>query len=231
MKKLSSVVVMALILGFVLTSATNSITKKKKGWKGTITYSISYSGEGITPAMVANAPKSTKVKVMGNKTSAEIVNGPMVLTIIQNPEFNSFYQLIEFGDKKYAVKKSLDEINADSLRKYDTEIDLVNETKIIAGYECKKAVVTFIPRDTADGEEQIFNFYYSTDLGDANTNSDSEFSEIPGLLLEYYNLQGNLITKFVATNVKKGGVKETDFLIPTDYKVLTEEELQKEFSK
>jgi len=231
MKKLSGIIIVALISFSIFSASTNAITKKKKGWKGSITYSISYEGEGITPASVANAPKKVVIKVMGNKSATEIVQGYTIITMIENPEFDLGVQLIEVGEKKFAIKSKLSETNVDSLRKYDTEVDLVNETKIIAGYECKKAVITWIPRDTALGEELIFNVYYSTELGDEKTNEGGQFAEIPGMLIEFQQILGKMIMKYSATTIKKGGVKEADFLIPTDYKVVTPEELKAEFSQ
>lgn len=230
MKKLVGIFTMAMVSVFIFTAATNSVTKKKKAWKGSITYALSYSGEGITPATVARSPKSTTIKVMGDKSAAEIVQGPVIITIIKNPEFDLAVQLIEFGDKKRAIKSKLSEKDADSLKQYDLEVDLSTETKIIAGYKCNKAVVNWIPRDTAIGEEQTFNVYYSTELGDETTNAGSKYAKIPGMLIEFQQVLGKMVIKYEATEIKKGGVKEADFLIPVDYKIVTNEELQEEFS-
>lgn len=231
MRKLTGFIVLVLVASVVLTAATNSITKKKKSWKGMITYSISYDGEDVTPASVANAPKEVKIKIMGDKSSQEMVLGMATVTMVENPEFDLSMQMIEFGDKKYAIKKKLSEEKADTTEKYDVTIDFVNETKMIATYKCKKAVVTFTPKDTADGEEQIFNYFYSEELGNEDTYKDEIFEGIPGLLLEYSIIQGNVIMIFNATEVKKGGVSDADFLVPVDYKVVTEEELEKELSQ
>lgn len=228
MKKITGLFVLSLIAMVIFTSATNTISKKNKGWKGTINYSISYDGEDVTPASVANAPKSMNVKVMGDKSAVEIMLGVATITMVENPEFDLSLQLIEFGDKKYAIKKKLSEENSDSSREYDVSIDLVNETKVICGYECKKAVVTFTPKVGTEGEEQLFNFYYSTELGDENTYKGDLLEGIPGLLLEYSVIQGKVTMTYSATEIKKGGVSDADFLVPVDYKVVTEDELQKE---
>lgn len=231
MKKLSGIVLITLALVVVLTSATKSVSKTKKGWKGVVTYSISYDGDDVTPASVANSPKSMTVKIMDDKSSVQMLFGMLTITMIENPEHDLNLQLLEFGDKKFAIKKKLSEQNADSVKKFDINIDLVNESKIIAGYTCKKAVVTFTPKDTAFGEEKIFNFYYSPELGDENTYKGDELEGIPGLLLEYTIIEGDITVIYSATEVKKGGVSIADFLVPVDYKVVTEEELQKEFSE
>ena len=234
MKKLTVLVSVVLVAVFMLTAATDAKKKKKKkSWKGTNTYSISYDGEDVTPASVANAPKTTRVKVMGDKNAAEVIQMGATQTFVTNPEFDLFMLKLEFGDKKYAIKQKLSEVRSkqDSAKKFDINVDLVNETKTIAGYECKKAVVTFTPLDTADGEEQIFNYYYSEDLGNEDTNKGDDFEKIPGMLLEYSLIQGGMIISYQATEVKKGGVGDADFLVPVDFKVVTEEELMEELSQ
>jgi GLPGLI family protein len=235
MKKLTGFIVLVLISAVMLTAATDSTSKgkkKKKGWKGTITYNVSYDGENITPAAVANAPKQYTVKVMGDKSSMSFVAGMATISFVSNPEFDLFMQKIEFGDKKYAIKKKLSEIEQlDSIKRHEVTVDLVNETKMIAGYECKKAVVTYTPTDTAYGEEQMFNFYYSEDLGDETTNEGEDYAEIPGLLLEYSMIQGDMILTLSASEIKKGGVGDADFMVPVDFKVVTEEELEKELGQ
>jgi len=40
---------------------------------------------------------------------------------------------------------------------------------------------------------------------------------------------GQMKMKFTVTSVKKGGVKDKDFVLPEDYKVVTEEELKNMF--
>ncbi len=229
MNKLSSLVVLIVVSVLTVGLLTSSTTKKKKGWKGVITYSISYDGEGVTPASIANAPKSTRVKVMGDKSATEILLGPITITEVQNPEFDLHLQLIEYMDKKYAVKKKLSEEKDTTEFPYEVTIDLVNETKMISTYSCNKAVITLTPNDTSL-QEHVFNCYYSTELGDEETNKgDDIYEKVPGMLLEFSMVQGPIIMSYLATEVKKGGVSDADFLVPTDYKVVTEEELEKEF--
>ncbi|MBN2746147.1 MAG: hypothetical protein JXR34_05420 [Bacteroidales bacterium] len=229
MNKLSSLFVLLVISLLTVGVLTSSTTKKKKSWKGIITYSISYDGEGITPASIANAPKSTRVKVMGDKSATEMLIGPVTITEVQNPEFDLHLQLIEYMDKKYVVKKKLSEEKDTTEFPYEVTIDLVNETKMICTYPCNKAVVTLTPKDSS-GTEHVFNCYYSTELGDETTNKDDDiYSQVPGMLLEFSMVQGPVIMSYLATEVKKGSVSDADFLVPTDFKVVTEEELQKEF--
>lgn len=231
MNKLSSLSIMALTLVFLLTSGFNANAKKKKVWKGTITYSISYEGENITPADVAMAPKSVNIMVYGTKKSTEVVQGPFVTTIIEDKDMDRYYSLFEMGDKKYVVKKKYSEVKKDTAKKYDYQVDLSTQSKIIAGYKAFKATVTVTPKDTADGEEKMFDVYYCPEMGGKEINEGGMFEGIPGQLLEFQINLGEITMKYAATAIKKGGVKVTDFLVPTDYVEVTQEELAEKFKQ
>jgi hypothetical protein len=99
---------------------------------------------------------------------------------------------------------------------------------VIAGYACKKAIVTFTPKEGVEEEEKMYSVYYSSELGDTTENTGSDYAGIDGLLLEFYDVDEGLVTKFTATEVVKGKVKDLDFLLPADYKEFTDgEEMQK----
>jgi len=55
------------------------------------------------------------------------------------------------------------------------------------------------------------------------------FHGLKGVALEFEVVAPKITIKGIAKTVEKGKVKETDFLIPTDYIETTEEALQAEF--
>jgi len=225
MKKIISLSLVLMMGLLVFTSATPK-KKKKKIFKGKITYSISYEGDGMTPVQKSRAPKSLEVKVFGTMSSVEIVNGPVIITMIERPDENVKITMIELMDKKAGITE-IDTINTDSLQLYTTEIEYSDDTKEIAGYVCKKAVVTFTPKEGVEDEEHTLIVYYCPELGGAELNVDGPYKGIPGRLLEYYQVSPGIIAKFSATEIKKGGVKElVDFYFNADFKEFkTQEEL------
>jgi GLPGLI family protein len=160
----------------------------------------------------------------------QTVSGPMVITQIDRPDDKVKIMLFEMMDKKagMTIKDTIPE--NDSTENYDISIDYSGDTKVIAGYTCKKAVVTFTPREGVDAEEVTVAVFYSDELDDGSSNAENDYKGIPGLLLEFYQVTPKITTKYVATEVKKGGVKELDFFFPSDYKEFkSEEELIKYF--
>lgn len=221
----------AVTLLFVLASAF--MPGGKKGFKGSVIYAITYEGEELTPAQKAYMPKKQEIKIMGNITKEINDYGQSAQYTISNPESDSYITLMDMGEKKIYVKQSLKEQlrKADSVLEANIEVttDLLNETKIIAGYTCKKAMITLTPKDTAEGEPQTIMVYYCPELGGKELNQGNVFYDIDGLMLEYQIDAGDFKVKFSATEVKKGGVSITDFLIPDEFKELTLEEFKKQF--
>jgi GLPGLI family protein len=211
--------------------STKSIAGGKKGFKGTVTYSINYESDELTPAQKAFMPKQAIVKIMDNVSKEEIDYGQASQYEISDPTTDRHVIMIDAGEKKIYYKSSLKEylFKKDSATKASADIttDLINETKIIAGFECKKAVITVTPKDTADGEAQTIIVYYCPEMGSKAMNAGDIFSEIDGLLLEYFIESGNMKITYSATEVKKGGVSAIDFMIPDDFKELSKEEFQK----
>jgi len=108
----------------------------------------------------------------------------------------------------------------------ESTIKYIDETKEIAGYICKKGEL--ITKDD-DGEESISVFYYTEQLGNKAWNFGTEYSEVDGAILEYEEGAGNFSVKLVARIVKKGKVKETDFLVPSDFEEVSSEQLREMF--
>jgi len=227
MKRILSLTLIVMIGFIVFTSATPKKKKKKKAFKGRITYVISYEGDALTPMQKSQLPTTLTVKVLGTMSHTEIVNGPAIITMIERPDEHVEITMVEFMDKKAGVT-TYDSTVVDTTFLYNTEIEYSDDTKEIAGYTCKKAVVTFtLKKQEDDSEDQTLVVYYCPELGGAELNVASEYEGIPGRLLEFYKVTPGLISKVVASEIKKGGVNElVDFYFNADFKEFnTQEEL------
>jgi hypothetical protein len=212
----------------IMSSCSMIKGKGPKEFKGIVKYELQYEGEDLTPAQIAQMPKNVEVAIHGNMQKSTIVFPMYNITNITNPDEDMFVQLIDAGDfGKYAVQKKLSEIYTDSVNEmvkdgWTTDIQITDQSKEIAGEVARKAVVTM----TKEGEEdKMFDIYFSENLGSAELNKNSIYEGINGLLLEYRQLTGPIVTIYKAVEISKGGVKELDFLIPVDFEVVTEEEL------
>jgi len=109
----------------------------------------------------------------------------------------------ESGKKKYKYQ-----LSASDWKQYNAKYDsitysLLDETKSVAGYPCKKAIIT-IP---AENKEVIV--YYSPELKPLDDHIEPLFAGIPGLVLEYMHKTSDGNISFTASKISFGPIDET----------------------
>jgi len=159
----------------------------------------------------------------GNKSRTEMsMGGLMVTTTILDGDKKKGVLLMDGMLGKQAATFDEDMYNEDEDADNDFEIELVNETKVILGYTCKKAIIYT--------EEDIELIYWYTEEVDPDENSLSKYvkKEVPGFALEFSIQQPQMTMVFLATEFKEK-VKETkgmfDIIIPEGYTEKSFEEM------
>lgn len=194
--------------------------KKVKTFGGVVTYDITYEGEDIDEATKAQLPTQIVVSMKGQKVRNEQVSAFYSMASISDLGNGSAIILIDAMGMKVAVNQSKEDIdkNKADAGLQDPIVKILDETKVIAGYTCKKAEVT-------TGEETI-EVYFTEELAvPAGMNDGNGFKGINGMLMQYTINQQGMIMTMTAKEVKKAKVKPVLFLIPDDYEVKTMEEL------
>lgn len=133
--------------------------------------------------------------------------------------------LLDMMGQKYAVEMSTAEMEKDLAEGPEVKIEKLSETKEIAGYVCKKAIVkTLKANGDVDSELEVF---YTQELGAGGINMDNPmFKDIDGVMLEYSIKEENISMKMTAVSVEKKKISDSEFEIPEGFKKVTEEELQ-----
>jgi len=220
MKKiLSFMMVAAIIMGF----ATTAISKD---FSGVITYKISYPGMEIDASMAAMMPKMATLSIKENMSKFEISMGQMGKQIqIIDGEAKTVTTVMDMMGQKFYYVESEDEIMAEE-GSGDVKVDIKDETKEIAGYECTKAVVTV----TESGEEMMFTVFFTEEIGSSSLNIDNPyFKEIPGAMLEFEIDTGAGTMKMEALSVDKKKLSDADFEVPEGYEKKTSAEIKQMF--
>jgi len=201
---------------------------KTKVFKGIVTYTITYNGDW-DPSVLAQQPKSTQIKILGKRSMTEIVSPGVTIKNISNGYDSVQYLLIDAGSMGKFYIKTTKEKFIEKLKEAQPKINYLDETKQIAGYIAKKA--EFITKDEY-GDEQKIIVYYNEEIAGPEYNFLNNFPTLKGFPMEYTMPleEGKSIT-FSVSEVKtsKVKIKETDFMIPTDFKETTEEELKNMF--
>ena len=218
-----------LLIGIVLLSITNTNAFAQKAFKGILTYTIEYSGE-IEPAEVAQQPTEMTIMIRDNKSKMEIIQGGGMVIIgqIVNGNDGSAISLINIASMgmKFYIKTTKEQMEAESAEDVPAKVNLTDETKEICGFEATKA--EYITEDEY-GDEVTTIVWFSTVLGGEALNAGGQFEGLPGIPLEYSMTIDEVTTTFTVTEIQKGKVKASDFLIPEDYEEKTQEELEQMF--
>jgi GLPGLI family protein len=220
MKKiLSFMMVTAIIMGFASTAIS-------KDFSGVITYKISYPGMEIDASMAAMMPKMATLSIKENMSKFEISMGQMGKQIqIIDGEAKTVTTVMDMMGQKFYYVESEDEIMAEE-GSGDVKVDIKDETKEIAGYECTKAVVTV----TESGEEMMFTVFFTEEIGSSSLNIDNPyFKEIPGAMLEFEIDTGAGTMKMEALSIDKKKLSDADFEVPEGYEKKTSAEIKQMF--
>jgi len=143
-------------------------------------------------------------------TISDVANGSMI-------------QMFEMMGMKFYVEQTADDIakmKGDNDEK--PEIKLIDESKTIAGYNCKKAEIT------KDGE--TMEVYYTDEIAvPFDKNSQYQIEGINGILMEYVVDQQGMTITFRAKEVKKAKQKPALFTVPSDFEKKTLDEFNSMF--
>ncbi|MEI7661249.1 MAG: DUF4412 domain-containing protein [Bacteroidota bacterium] len=215
---------LSFVLGIVLFSSNTLMSGKP--FEGVITYKISYPENKISESQMAMFPKVFTVSVKGNNSRTDLqLNGGNQVQILNYTE-KTIVTLINMMGQKYAIKQTSAEIEKDIAKEPKPVVELSGETKVIAGYTCKKAVITV----NDDGVKSTYEAYFTDELGSALSNFDSPiYKNIEGALMEFSVKSHDINMKFSASSVEKRSLSPKDFEIPSDYTLTTQEELKSKF--
>ena len=222
MRKVFLVCSIAMIAVLFSTGATLA----GKPFEGIITYKITYPDSKFSESQLAMFPKVLTVSVKGSKSRTDLQMSGMTTVTIDDYAEKTSVSLLNMMGQKYAIKQTTAEIEKENTAAGTTTVELSDETKVIAGYTCKKAVVTV----NDDGVKTTYEVFYSSELGTKVANFNNPiYKDIDGVLLEFSmkTQMGNM--KFTATDVEKKSLAAKDFEIPSDYTLTTQDELKSKF--
>jgi GLPGLI family protein len=158
------------------------------------------------------------------QTRAEMKMGAMMnMTTISNENNGEMLMLMSGMVGQNAIKSNLKELDSAQAEKPKTEVTLENETKVIEGYTCKKAIVT-----DEEGTESVF--WYTEEISVAKKGQNYLNESVPGFPMQSEINNNGLKMIMTVTKVDKKLDKKAselfDMTIPSGYKEMTMEQLK-----
>jgi hypothetical protein len=190
---------------------------------------IEYKATPLDPdnSMASLAPSKMLVKFKDNFCVAEMTAGMglFATSFISDPVHKNFIHMVKLINQKFAVVMGPDSLKKEIDADPKPIIEKLPETKLIAGYTCKKARVSF-----ANNASPAFDIWYTKELNIENPNWSNPYHEIDGVLMEYQLKRYGLELRFNAVSVSKASIDESIFTLPSEYKLISRAEMASKFS-
>jgi hypothetical protein len=197
--------------------------------EGVITYNMTI--EGLPPeqaAMIGDMELKSTFK--GDKSLTEMSS--MMFTNQTLIDDKGMIMLMEQMGNKMAIKQTKEEMAKEEAKvkdkPADPKIEYTTETKTIAGYECKKAIVTMVGKDKKEEKMEVwYSDKFENNNKEGKGQGQSFMKGLKGMPFEYAGGQGGMKFKMVAKEVSVDPVSDEKFALSTDgYKLMTMDELK-----
>jgi GLPGLI family protein len=219
-------------IAFLIILGTSLQLHAQKPFTGKVIYKISMEMEGIPPEAKAMLPTTMATYISDDKVKTEIITAMGTQSTILNMNEETHVTLMDIMGQKMAIKDTYEELQKEMGDQPEYRMDITGETKEIAGYTAKKVL---IKRITNDGKEKVEGQAWFTDELNINRGinfTNPMYKELDGLLLEYdMDAGNNMKMQLMAVEVASQKLKKSVFEIPSDYEIITREELGRKIGR
>lgn len=187
-------------------------------FEGKINFSITYAAN-VDEQIKEAGPKEALMYFSSDKTRIEMQMGMGMknVTISDMKEKQSIV-LMDMMGQKIAMKTPIEDDKVDG----KTTVEVTSQSKKIAGYSCKKAIIT-----TPDAEGGKLEVWFTKDLAVNKGYLKGPMKQIDGAVLEYSIKQGGMEFTLSATDVQRQKVDSKLFTIPEGYTMMDQNDLMK----
>jgi GLPGLI family protein len=216
MKKIQKIGLLLLLLSVsVFSFAQKTISE------GTLVYDIVIQSGNKEPQMSDALDGGTvTVLIKGGQSRSDMASALGKETTIHDTKAGNAVILKEYSGQKLMITLTKDNWQAKNKSYSDIKFDLLDETAVIAGYNCKKALAKMPNGKT-------FTVYYSPDLVISNKEYNATFKNLPGLAMQYEYESGTMRYKYTLSKINFDPVAASKFDFPkSGYRVMTYEENQ-----
>ncbi len=195
--------------------------------EGHASYKVDVSSDEAEMAMAVSMMQGTTLDIYfkDQSTRSEVNMGALMkIETIMDGESGNALMLMDGMIGKKAIKTTAEELEAKSegTETPDFEVTLVDEQKKIAGYKCKKAILT-------DEDDNELIFWYTEDIKVNKKGQSYLNDQVPGFPMQYEINQNKMLMSFTVQEFNEK-LENADELfsqdIPDGYEEMTLEELR-----
>ena len=203
----------------VFMSSSTQVVAQRRLTEATITYDIVINTSNTTPqaADLLDGATST-IYLKGNSSRSELTSSLGTQATIIDSKIGDVTVLKDYGEQKYMIKMTSDNWHQSNKKYEGISFTYLEEYKIIAGYNCQKAIGKL-----SDGS--TFSVYFTKELLPINKDFQYLNKNLPGLALQYEATLGKMMVTYTVSSVNFNPVSQSKFDLPkSGYRVMTYEE-------
>lgn len=205
------------VLFFILLFSCQNDLFAQSNFEGKIVYTITYTD---LPAEMKGyesmLPKDMTILLKGNKSRMEqsqMMGKNVVVSDMDNK--NGFMEMEMAGQK---IRMNISTEDFEKEENTPSNIEYINESKNILGYDCKKAIMK-----DEDGKVLMTVFYTNKIVNKAQ----KEFMGLKGFPLQYSLTQESMTLEMTASEISKQSISDQKFEKSAGYKDISQADLQK----
>jgi hypothetical protein len=224
-----------MILKTLLTSATLVLSIAATA-QDNYTLKMNLKIEGLPPEYAAMGEQDIVTQLKGDKSKTEMTN--MMGTNTTYYDGKVMTSLMDQMGKKTGFTATKDELNGSDKEKTEKpKIEYLDEKKMIAGYECSKAIVTMVDKDKKENKSTI---WYTDKIKnhhpEAGKARGMDLSDLKGypLSMEMSQSANGMDMKIImtTTEVSTAPIDDAVFKVNTDgYQMMTYQEMKDQMGK
>lgn len=189
--------------------------------EGLVIYNITYPDSEFDKELMKMMPSESSTYFKEDKMRIDMkVGSAMNNSIIIDNSKKEVHVLMDMMGNKMDMAMTEKDIEKDLKKEGEYTISKEIETKMIAGYQCNKALIS-----TKDGQE--FSVWYTKAILVKNANWNNQFRGLDGFLLEFRMNQNGLTLEMTAREIRTEKVSDDIFKIPSGYKSVSKNDLEK----
>ncbi len=190
--------------------------------EGKIVYEISFPDMELDKAYKDLNPTGSVVYFKNDVSRTELTVGKGLHTAtILNASSGEMVTLTDMMGTKNAMIIEGEGIGKakNKSKAADATIEYFDDTKEIAGYSCKKAIIK-----TENSSSPVYVFY--TDKIHSIMQINRDWNNFNGFPLQYTLEMNGIVMMMTAISVSSEKVADSYFLIPSDYQIITAEQMR-----
>ncbi len=213
----------------LLAFAASTSIFAQNSFQGKVVFEMIYSGTEFDANTIAMMPKETVIYIKSEKVRSEISIGGMGTSVsIVDNKTKTATTLMDLMGQKIAFKANAEDV--EGIQKKSTSeprVTQLDETKLIAGYKCKKAEI----ETEVNNEKLKIYVYYTNEITNGPNNwSSPQYKGIDGFLMEYEIAMQGIKMRMLVKSVSKEGVDDSKFTISAGYTEMNQEQIMKAMS-